>query len=187
MSLLCRNTKTFFLFGRFFKIRKLETLDFLEGEGIPFSMFELVGAGKDAIQSMIKKLQTEDEKAKEKEIQKEIVIEVLELCVIYPRNFRPGSLKWQQAFILYCIILGFSIKRFRRLFNINKTTLLLIDALAKRYGVTPIEVFKPLKKDYTELEALMFNQFIGVNAISIEVDRELQARKSAKDMAARRK
>lgn len=165
-----KNHKRLFIFGQFFKIRKLTQLDFIEDGGIPISLFNVVGAGgRDASKSIFAAIKTDEEKTKEKEVQKEIVKKILNMAVIKPKNFRPGSLKWEQAFLLYAVILDFSLNKFKRIFDIEKNRILLIDAMAKRYGKTPAEWLSPEEK-FSDLERGMFNSFIAVNAITHEIE-----------------
>lgn len=179
-----KSTKTFFFWGRVITIKRLSPWDFIEAGGLPFSLFNLTGdGGNDASKNLFKTLKTEAEKKKELELQREVVKKVLKCCVVTPRNFRPGSLKWEKAYMLYAVILDFSLNKVKRVYNIEKNNLLVIDALAKRYGKTPIEMISPVDHDYTETEAVMFNLFVGVHALTHEIEKN-NAKVAAQKQAA---
>lgn len=184
MKPITKETKTFYYFGRFFTIKKISPWDFIEAGGLPFSLFNLTGeGGNDASKNIFKTLKTADEKKKELELQREVVKKVLKCSVVKPYKFKPGSLTWERAFALYAIILDFNLGKIKKVFNIERNNLILIDAMAKRYGKTPVEMISPVKKEYTEIEAIMFNLFVGVHAITHEIEQHNAAVKRQEEAA----
>ena len=81
----------------------------------------------------------------------------------------------QTLIILYGAILEFSCSLFQTIVRPKRQYLLAIDAMAKRYGKTPIEILQP-GGNYTEADADIFNML----CFSTGIDQELQTQKKAK-------
>jgi len=130
--------------------------------------------------SRVDELRLEREK-KEKELQTDTVKKILNLGIVKPKNFNLKSIKWEQAFILYAAILDYSLNKVKRVFELERNIVLSLDAIAKRYGKLPSELIDP-GKTFSVFESAMFNQFVGINALLIEIterNKQYEAQKKA--------
>lgn len=84
----------------------------------------------------------------------------------------PGG-KIGEALFLFDAILGLTFKKFRKMQDVDNANAIAIDAIAKRYGKTPIEVIMPFG-GYSDMDAWMFNMFVASRGIE-EHNRQMEA------------
>lgn len=166
--------------GLKFVVKKLTPTDFLDKEGVPFTIFS-VGNPYAKFGEVWGAIKTPEEEKKQETEQKQLVRQVLTAGVVrFPTEtqvedyLQPDTLI--TALKLYEKIISLTLKRFLRPMVISQKQLLLWDAMAKRYGVLPIEVLMP-NGGYSEIDAYIFNSLVLSEAIKHE---NIQAKKRAK-------
>ena len=157
--------------GLKFIVKKLTPLDFLDSDGIPFSLFSVDNPAT-VYGQVWGQIKTKDKKKKKKTEQMILIKQVLDKGVVrFPKDttkedyVQPDTL--EIGIKLYGAILSNTLKAFLRPFVISKQQLLYWDKLANRYGKLPIDCLIP-SGNYSAVDSFIFNSFVLNTAIKEE-------------------
>lgn len=153
-----------------FLIQKLGPLDFIEGVGIPYSLFQNK-TGFQNVHELMGDIKSDAVKDKEYKEKIKLIESVLQKGIIRPKNFKPKLILKKNnvdiGFFIYARIISMNLKKFNKIYTMNNKYMIFLDSLARRYGKTPLEVLFPADVNkFTDLESYMFNVFvftIGMN------------------------
>lgn len=174
--------------------------DFLsDSVGVPVSMFV-----EKKVQTMYEQaktaLQTDAEKRKSSEKEVEYAKFVVDTKIIsikrdilkhggkmFTKTIKKEELKEEEIMALSNLIFISSLKVFNKPIEMDVNQCYFYDAMAKRYGTTPIECLYP-NGGYTELDAYMFNRYVMSKAVEREnkQQRKLEAERRKNKLRGRR-
>lgn len=163
------------LAGCVFKIKQLSPIDFLEDDnGVPFNIF-IVKKEKTRDEVLSEKLNTPTNDPDEQDIDKQtkLIINILTKGVLEEddRPFDPlGYIvkKKDTIFDLLTSVLDISLKKFNKIYEIKEEQVYLYYKIATEFGCTPIDILFP-DKNYTELDAYLFNSFIWAHVTAEQI------------------
>lgn len=158
--------------GETFIIKKLTPADFLDTDGIPFTIFH-IEEPTSIWGQVYGKIKSEDEKKREETENMKAIMGVLKAGVIkFPNELTAENYKsielLQTGIILYEAIITHSMSFFLRPYTVSRKQLLYWDLMAKRYGKLPIECLLP-KWTYTPVDAFIFNSYVLGVAMQEEI------------------
>lgn len=158
-------------------IKRLEPLDFIEHDILPFSLFTTDQQTSTAYDRIMAEL---NKKTTPVNIQKRMEL----IAVILSKGVITPNMKGEQilatdvptAVRLYAEILDYSFPNFRKVYKVSRNNAIFIDKMAQRYGKTPATI--EFGVACNPIEALMFNSFI----FSVGVTHDIEAQKASADV-----
>lgn len=167
--------------GNVFLIKKLEQIDFIDKEGVPFNLFD-INKSDLAWDKANKELETEAEKKLKQENIKKNIKAVLEVGIVrMPDKLMAVDDLIQDRTIelgyeVYVKILEFCLKKLRKIYLVNHRLLGYYAAMSNTYKKFPIDCLFP-KGGYSDVEAFIFNSFV----LNYQIEKE---HKEAKKLTA---
>ena len=157
--------------GSEFVIKKLTPLDFLDDEGIPFTIFS-VDNPRTLYGEVWGKVKTDDEIDRDETNKMKLIRQVLNKGVVrFPIDtatndfLQPDTL--ELGIELYGRVIAYTLMAFLRPIVVIKKQLLFWDTLGKRYGKLPIDCLMP-HGGYSDTDAFIFNSLVLGEAIKEE-------------------
>ncbi len=154
-----------------FLIKKLAPIDFLDSEGVPFTLFAVEKAST-VYGQVWGAIKSDEEIEKEDTKKMKLVKHVLNKGVVrFPKDTQvedfcqPDTL--EIGITLYSLVLQHTMKAFLSHMTVSKQQLLYWDMLSKRYGKLPIDCLMP-SGNYSDTDSFIFNSLVLNTAIEEE-------------------